>query len=446
MNAIAQHVSPEEVMALLDSELTAAEAQAVSRHVEHCLECSRLAGQLRRTSESLSAWRVSPMPAKVEQFVREATAKKQSGLDLGMPNFFIRASFWTWKQWAGVSVGAVAALGITVMVLTPNLMRLRPGATLGETSRFATQRAQSPAAGGEGRGSLGKLQNERHVFNRQPELPAAGPVVLNSPAAAADSNGIFHGLGDRAVDGQPIVDQQGKLFSNPASAPMIARTVSLVIMVEDFAASRSALDAILARYQGYSAQLNVNSTQNAPRSLEASLRIPAPGLPSAITELKRLGRVQNESQTGEEVTQQHADLVARLKNARDTEQRLRDILLERTGKISDVLRVEQEIARVRGEIESMEAEQKGLEHRVDFVTLELQLVEEYKAQLNPPSPSISTRIHNAFVAGYKNASETVLGIFLFLVEDGPVFVIWLTIFVLPFIIAWRRYRKIKATV
>src|SRR5579875_949083 len=44
-------------------------------------------------------------------------------------------------------------------------------------------------------------------------------VTLASPGVAADSNGLFHGLGDHAsnsfsVDGQPISDQQSKVFSN----------------------------------------------------------------------------------------------------------------------------------------------------------------------------------------------------------------------------------------
>jgi len=50
-------------------------------------------------------------------------------------------------------------------------------------------------------------------------------VTLSSPGISADSNGLFHGLGDHAsnsfsVDGQPISDQQSKVFSNqlPASA------------------------------------------------------------------------------------------------------------------------------------------------------------------------------------------------------------------------------------
>jgi hypothetical protein len=44
-------------------------------------------------------------------------------------------------------------------------------------------------------------------------------VTLATPGVAADSNGLFHGLGDHAensfsIDGQPITDQQSKVFSN----------------------------------------------------------------------------------------------------------------------------------------------------------------------------------------------------------------------------------------
>ena len=42
---------------------------------------------------------------------------------------------------------------------------------------------------------------------------------MTTPGVAADSNGLFHGLGDHAsnsfsIDGQPITDQQSKVFSN----------------------------------------------------------------------------------------------------------------------------------------------------------------------------------------------------------------------------------------
>jgi Carboxypeptidase regulatory-like domain/TonB-dependent Receptor Plug Domain len=50
-------------------------------------------------------------------------------------------------------------------------------------------------------------------------------VTLLSPGVAADSNGLLHGLGDHnevsfSIDGQPVTDQQSKVFSNqvPAAA------------------------------------------------------------------------------------------------------------------------------------------------------------------------------------------------------------------------------------
>jgi hypothetical protein len=61
------------------------------------------------------------------------------------------------------------------------------------------------------------------LFNKLPlesqSSSLSSLVTLASPGIAADSNGLFHGLGDHAsnsfsIDGQPITDQQSKVFSN----------------------------------------------------------------------------------------------------------------------------------------------------------------------------------------------------------------------------------------
>jgi hypothetical protein len=226
------------------------------------------------------------------------------------------------------------------------------------------------------------------------------------------------------------------------NGPLIARTVSLSVVVKDFDAGRASLDAVLARHNGYAASLNVSTPLGAARTLEASLRIPAPQLEAALHELKSLGRVEGESQNGEEVTAQHADLVARIKNDRETERRLQDILRTRTGKVKDVLDVEQEIARVRGEIEQMEGEQKTLEHRVAFATIDLKLAEEYKARLNAPAPSVLMQLRNASINGFRNAFESLLALVLFLAESGPSLLLWLGLVGIPAWCLWRRYRRI----
>ncbi|HWC18438.1 MAG TPA: TonB-dependent receptor [Terriglobales bacterium] len=64
---------------------------------------------------------------------------------------------------------------------------------------------------------------DRMLFDKLPLESASSSVsslvTLASPGIAADSNGLFHGIGDHAensfsVDGQPITDQQSKVFSN----------------------------------------------------------------------------------------------------------------------------------------------------------------------------------------------------------------------------------------
>jgi hypothetical protein len=255
-------------------------------------------------------------------------------------------------------------------------------------------------------------------------------------------------LADRVVPMAGVAGMSGAAAQKAAQnqrSPMIARMVSLTIVVKNVESARTALDAIVAKYQGYPASLNANSPEDGPRIISGSLRIPAKDLAAAINELRALGRVVNEAQSGEDVGQRHEDLVARLKTGRETEERFQAILQQRTGKISDVLEVEENIARVRGDIESMEAEQRAMEHRVDFASVEVSLIEVYKAKLETPN-SVGTRMHNALVAGYHNAVETVLGLVLFVEEYGPALLIWTAILGVPIVWMWRRYKKARGRV
>ena len=72
---------------------------------------------------------------------------------------------------------------------------------------------------------------DRSLFDKVPlesqSSSVSSLVTLSSPGIAADSNGLFHGMGDHAensfsVDGQPITDQQSKVFSNQIPLGAIA--------------------------------------------------------------------------------------------------------------------------------------------------------------------------------------------------------------------------------
>jgi hypothetical protein len=418
MNTSTHPVSPEEVMTFLDGELLGDRHDLVCEHVAQCEECRVTMGKLRDVSQELRAWQVEAVPARVDEKLRvvlrmepQHEAKSES------------AAWFPWRipLWIRGAVGVAFAVIVILVLGQPNLMRMANSVPLDAVGPFTSKLPMS-----SGRPPILHSKEGVQPLDMSPYPPPA-------------DYGLHDGRVEQSisVDGQPQTEEQRKVTSEP----MIARTVSLSIVVKDFAAARATLDAILVRHHAYAAEMTVNTVEGAPRTLQASLRIPLTELPAAMSELKALGRVENESQSGEEVTQQHADLVARLKNSRETEQWLQAILQQRTGKMSDFLQVEQEVARVRGEIERLEAEQKSLEHRVDFVTVNLSLADVYQAQLTIPPSSIRTRLHNGAITGLHNAAETALGIVLFFAEYGLTLLIWSLILGLPVLFLRRRYRR-----
>jgi hypothetical protein len=86
-----------------------------------------------------------------------------------------------------------------------------------------------------------------------------------------------------------------------------------------------------------------------------------------------------------DVGEEYVDLGARAANARRVEARLVELLATRTGKLSDVLTVEQELARVRQEIERHDARLRYLERRAALSSLNVTLHQPL-ALIDRPQP------------------------------------------------------------
>jgi hypothetical protein len=440
-------VSPEEVMALADGELSSAEAAVVAAHISECPECSSLAAQLAATSIAFTKWAVADAPQSLDESAATLVAKAGNE---NSPANSIRSDYLGGRRWSIAKLSAVAA--VLLLLVAGLTMRFRSRSLdFDRVAGIATDKLSTGSRSATGDSVSQPLPappppaTESYSYDAKqidrPAAPAAGGVDFNLVAPQGRNR---HAEALEAKLAAPALQQPPHVTAPaaPQTIPMIAHSVALTVQVRDLSVSRAALESLLARHHGYAAQLTVNTAEGTPRSLQSSLRIPDTDLVAAIAEMRALGRVESETQTGEEVTQQHADLVARLQNSRETEQRLRELLAQHTGKIDDILQVEEEISRVRGEIEQMEADQKVLEHRVDYATIDLQLTEQYREQLNPQSASAPMRIRNAFVAGLRHGADTLLGILLFLEEAGPTALIWLAILAVPGFLLWRRYRRL----
>jgi hypothetical protein len=226
--------------------------------------------------------------------------------------------------------------------------------------------------------------------------------------------------------------------------PLIASSGEVEVLVKNLNDARLAVEAVISRHHGYLAQLHVDG-DSAGRSLVTTVRVPAQEFAAVLQELKSVGQVERESQTAEEVSQPYMDLSARLHNAQETETRLQDVLQHRAGKMSDILEVEEQISRVRGEIEAMQAELRGLNRRITFSSIALTVREQYAAQFTGAASSLGNQLRNASVNGLREAWLSLLGIVLFLMTYGPGLLLWMGILFFPARFLFRKWRQANWT-
>ncbi len=415
MKKIMHPIEPEELMAYLDGELRADRAAATAAHLGECAECQEHVAVLRSVSQNLKAWKVELTESAIPPSIATALTENKLASRSAIPARLRSRQAFLGQRWPVVAwVGGVAAILLVAAVSMPNLMHSRKA--INYQRDVVRLSPSAPSA-------LPMNGREFDRIEQFAKLQAAPPVSSGAPQS------------DQATVGNNL----------PANGPMIIRTAQLRLITKEFDKARAQLEAILKRHRGYVGELKANDATGSGRTLTATLRVPSDQLDATLTEVKTLGRVESESQSGQDVTSQYVDLQARLANARNTEQRLTDLLRNRTGKLSDVLEVEQELDRVRGQIEQMEAERKNMANQVSFATLNATITEDYKAQLEVVPPSTSTRLSNAAVEGYRSMADGVVSLVLFLLSTGPSLLLWGAILFFPARAVWKRVRNGSAS-
>lgn len=173
----------------------------------------------------------------------------------------------------------------------------------------------------------------------------------------------------------PSIDPTGAMLVRHGQA-------SIEVKAVDDAVSRMRQTA--TQFGGFVANTALRTGKDEQRSAMLQLRIPAAQFDGAVAALSQLGKVESVSVNAEDVAEEYVDLGARLTNARRVEARLAELLATRTGKLSDVLTVEQELARVRQEAERYEARMRWLERRATLSSLDVTIHEKLPLIGSPP--------------------------------------------------------------
>ncbi|MDW7651166.1 MAG: DUF4349 domain-containing protein [Bacillota bacterium] len=221
----------------------------------------------------------------------------------------------------------------------------------------------------------------------------------------------------------------------------LIRTGEISLDVETLDAALDEINHIVRVTGGFFAHSSISGPEDARRAY-LTLRLPADKFEDVMADISELGKLLNENKGGEDVTLQYVDLEARIRNMERQEERLLEIL-DKAETVEDILRVEQELARVRGQLETMTAEFRYLRDRVDYATIHVSLRE---------TPTASPTITGSGLKGVwqrarlglvnsVNSMLTGLGNFLVLLVSALPYLVFLAVVGVPVAILFKRFGK-----
>jgi hypothetical protein len=211
------------------------------------------------------------------------------------------------------------------------------------------------------------FSRDREAARMTAEMAAGGAIGFEG---AGRGGGGFAGV-PRAMPASREAGFETVAASSWPTKPMLIRTASMRLRVEDVPAAQAEVERISREAGGYVAASSI-TTEAGPTHAAITVRVPSEGLESVIDQIAALGRLLSKEMGAQEVTEEYVDLTSRRRNLEREEVRLLE-LLQRAGKVTDLLEVEQTLARVRGEIETISGRMRYLEDRVALSTVQVQL-------------------------------------------------------------------------
>lgn len=234
-------------------------------------------------------------------------------------------------------------------------------------------------------------------FARNRAFPASAPATSIAFESAAGANG----------EGLPVSDLA--MGTAADASRMIVRSGGASIEVGSIDSAIPRVRALASAIGGFVANSAIQAGRDQVRTATLEVKAPADGFDRLITNLSPLGKVEFVNVSAQDVGEEYVDVEARITNDHRLEERLIELLATRTGKLKDVLDVEQELARVREEIERYEGRLRFLRSHAELSTLTITVHE--------PTPIIDHVAPNPIAAAARQAWHNFIGLVAFVIAS-----------------------------
>lgn len=274
--------------------------------------------------------------------------------------------------------------------------------------------------------------SERANYERAPAY--APDAEMNSPAMMA--GGMMGGR----FSSEPLPQDAPPVDAGIDRKIIYDATIEL--LVEDLDPAADRLITLVESNNAYIAEEEVAGSPGAKRTGRWKLRVPVDRFEDFVRGVIGLGELVRNQRTSQDVTTDFYDIEAQIRNKKVEEETILKILEERSGKLEDVLKVQVELSRVRGEIERFEGRLRVLDNLSSLATVNLSLRErEDYAPPAPVVPDYQTRLARTWSASLTEIRTSAEAFGLWAVNLAPKLPFYLIGFLAIFLVgrfAWRR--------
>jgi hypothetical protein len=267
------------------------------------------------------------------------------------------------------------------------------------------------------------------LLERRPAL--VSPVDRTQFKSGDEGRSAARSPGTLAPSSQPVANA-GDIMSG-GWGRRIARQASLEMELADVDRGVARLTTMVESLGGFVASTDSLSDPKGTSRATVTAQVPPAEFSRALAGLDGVGRVTRRPVGGRDVSEEFVDLEARVRNFERHEAQLLSFM-GKAQKVQDLLSLESELARVRGEIEQATGRLRFLKARTDLATIHVALVRApFVAPPDGPFGRLVEQVKQAFADGWSMAFTAVLGVAVVAAQLSP-----LAIFALA---GWLIYRR-----
>jgi hypothetical protein len=221
----------------------------------------------------------------------------------------------------------------------------------------------------------------------------------------------------------------------------IIKTASVSFYVDDLNKSMKAIEKMTLEYNGLIA--NKTIYQESKKDINGSLTvwIPSEKLMEFVDKVAKIGKLNYSNISTQDITETYFDLETRVRNKRKQEERLLQLLDRRDTKLQDILALEQELARIRIEIESIEGKKRLWDRQIQYSTVNINLTQDIEAIKEPenifkPLVRAFRKIKDIFLFSF----SIIIHLIAFIINSIVFLLPWILVFVI-ILILYKLIRK-----